>query len=177
MIRKTAAGATLTLAAAALPFAIPAHALDGFSIEAGRGDERSELVRGGLQWKWKRRFFTEGRWYVAGYWDASVGVWTTDKSVIDFGLTPVFRLQHSDTAGPYYEAAIGFHLLSDLSVSRTRIFGSNFQFGDHLAAGWRFGGLGRYDVSLRLQHLSNGGLKKPNPGINFLVLRFAYHFY
>ena len=162
---------------AALLCAAPAYALDGASLELGRGDERSELVRGGLQWKWQRRFFTEGRWYVAGYWDASLGVWTTDKSLMDLSLTPMFRLQHSDTAGPYLEAAIGFHLLSDLSVTRTRLFGSNFQFGDHLAAGWRFGTLGRYDLSVRLQHLSNGGLKPPNPGINFAVLRLAYHFY
>jgi hypothetical protein len=27
---------------------------------------------------------------------------------------------------------------------------------------------------LRLQHLSNAGLRNPNPGINFLMLRLAY---
>ncbi|HEX6267869.1 MAG TPA: acyloxyacyl hydrolase [Burkholderiales bacterium] len=177
MIRKIAAGAALASAAAALSLAAPAHALDGASVEIGRGDERSELVRGALQWKWKRRWFTGGRWYVAGYWEASLGAWTTDKTLVDFGLTPVFRLQHSDTAGPYLEAAIGFHFLSDLSITRTRLFGSKFQFGDHLGAGWRFGGLGRYDLSVRLQHLSNGGFKKPNPGIDFAIVRFAYHFY
>jgi hypothetical protein len=30
-------------------------------------------------------------------------------------------------------------------------------------------------MSLRLQHLSNGGITSPNPGINFLQLRLAYH--
>ncbi|HYL90521.1 MAG TPA: acyloxyacyl hydrolase, partial [Burkholderiales bacterium] len=32
----------------------------------------------------------------------------------------------------------------------------------------------RYDVSMRLQHLSNAGIKNPNPGVNFLQVRFQY---
>ena len=40
----------------------------------------------------------------------------------------------------------------------------------------KFGERYRYDLSLRLQHLSNGGLAHPNPGINFLQMRLAYHF-
>jgi lipid A 3-O-deacylase len=169
MIRKTALAAALAVAA-------PAHAVDGAALEIGRGDERSELLRASVQWQWQRRWFNGSGWHLGGYWDASVGAWTTDKTLIDFGLTPVFRLQRSASSGPYLEAAIGFHLLSDLSVTRTRIFGSSFQFGDHFAAGWRFGERGRYDLSVRIQHLSNGGIKKPNPGINFALLRFAWEF-
>ena len=170
MIRKMAAAAALLCAA------LPAQALDGAALELGSGDESSELLRGSLQWKWARKWFADTGWELSGYWDASVGAWTTDKTLIDFGFTPVFRLQRRDWSGPYVEAAIGFHLLSDLSVTGTRLFGSRFQFGDHLAAGWRFGPRGRYDVGLRAQHLSNGGLKQPNPGINFVVLRLAYLF-
>jgi hypothetical protein len=32
------------------------------------------------------------------------------------------------------------------------------------------------DVGLKLQHFSNGGIKKPNSGANFAVLRVAYPF-
>jgi hypothetical protein len=169
MIRKT------TLAAALL-FAFPAYAVDGVALELGTGDQHSELVRGALQWQWGRSWFADTGWEVSGYWEASLGAWTTDKTLLDFGFTPVFRLQRADWAGPYLEAAIGFHLLSDLSVTRTRLFGSHFQFGDHLGAGWRFGKDGRYDLGLRMQHLSNGGIRRPNPGINFALLRFAYRF-
>jgi hypothetical protein len=28
---------------------------------------------------------------------------------------------------------------------------------------------------VRLQHLSNGGMRNPNPGINFLVVRVQYY--
>jgi hypothetical protein len=162
--------------AAALLCSVPAQAADGIALELGRGDERSELVRGALQWKWDKKWLADTGWELGGYWEASLGAWTTHKTLIDFGFTPVFRLQRQDWAGPYLEAAIGFHLLSDLSITRTRLFGSYFQFGDHIGAGWRFGPRGRYDLGVRAQHLSNGGIKEPNPGINFVLLRLAYHF-
>ena len=169
MIRKIAA-------AAALALALPAHAVDGMALEIGHGDENSDLVRGAVQWKWQRAWFADTGWEVTGYWEASLGAWNTHKTLVDVAFTPVFRLQRADWEGPYVEAAIGFHLLSDLSITRTRLFGSHFQFGDHLGAGWRFGPRGRNDIGVRLQHLSNGGIRRPNPGINFLVLRLAYHF-
>jgi hypothetical protein len=28
---------------------------------------------------------------------------------------------------------------------------------------------------MRVQHISNGGIRKPNPGINFVVLRLEYN--
>lgn len=176
MIRKITVGAALASAAAALTPAAPARAVDGVALEIGHGDESSDLARGSLQWRWQRSWFADTGWEVGGYWEASLGAWNTDKTLYDIGFTPVFRLQRRDWAGAYLEAAIGFHFLSDLSVTRTRLFGSRFQFGDHLGFGWRFGTRGRYDLGLRAQHLSNGGLKEPNPGINFVVLRLAYQF-
>ena len=35
---------------------------------------------------------------------------------------------------------------------------------------------GHGDIGVRTQHLSNGGLKEPNPGINFAIVRFGYYF-
>jgi lipid A 3-O-deacylase len=98
--------------------------------------------------------------------------------VWDIGITPVFRLERAarTAAVPYVEAAVGFHLLSDLRVNFRRNFSTHFQFGDHVGAGVRFGPEQRYDASVRFQHLSNGGLARPNPGINFLQLRLAYRF-
>ena len=75
----------------------------------------------------------------------------------------------------YLEGGVGAHVLSDLDVGTGRDFSTRFQFGDHFGAGFRFGADERFDLGLRFQHLSNGGLRNPNPGINFLLLRFAYH--
>ena len=76
----------------------------------------------------------------------------------------------------YWDAGLGtwesdLGTLQDLGLTPTFRYGHErggyFDFG----IGYRFD---RYDVSLRLQHLSNAGIKNPNPGINFLQLRFQY---
>jgi hypothetical protein len=180
MIRKTAVAAALALGAIS-----NAHAFDGASLELGIGNEDTELLRAGLQWNWQRRWFADRAWTLGAYWDLQVGRWSgplrpgqEQQSVWDIGITPVFRLERAERTRvvPYFEAGIGFHMLSDLRITFRRSFSTHFQYGDHLAAGVRFGDANRYDMSLRLQHLSNGGLARPNPGINFVQLRLAYHF-
>lgn len=171
MIRKTLAATALVLMAVQ-----PARAVDGISTELGFNHD-VRMWRAGLQWKWERRWWRGARWELGGYWDLSAGGWRTGQdTVYDLGLTPVFRLEASEPGSPYFEAAIGFHLLSDLRITDDRIFSTRFQFGDHIGVGRRFGPRARYDISLRLQHLSNGGIRKPNPGIDFLQLRLQYHF-
>jgi lipid A 3-O-deacylase len=170
MIRKSLAAGALCLAAAA-----PARAVDGYSVEAGHGDEDTNLVRVGVQWKWHWKARERHRFHMTGYWDLSFGAWSKDHTLYDVGFTPVFRLQREDGPGPYAEAAIGFHFLSEVNIAQGRVFSSHFQFGDHIGLGYRFGEGGKYDVSVRVQHLSNGGIDRPNPGINFLQLRLQYH--
>ena len=122
---------------------------------------------------------------MSGYWDANLGYWHGHSSacenndILDIGFTPVFRLQQNRMSGlaPYAEAGIGFHFLSDTSINADRKFGSSFQFGDHIGVGLRFGKKHQYDLSYRFQHLSNGGIKQPNQGINFNQIRFSYHFW
>lgn len=171
MIRKAALAALLACA-------FPAHAVDGVSLETGRGDG-TYMWRLGAQWDWDRKWFAERRWNIVAYWDFTAGAWDSPQNTVtDLGVTPTFRLQQRDFSplAPYLEGAIGFHMLSDVRVSDRKILGTNFQFGDHLGAGIRFGEGHRYDLGLRLQHLSNGGLSKVNPGINYVQIRLAYHF-
>ncbi len=169
-------------AAAMLAAAQPAGAVDGVSFEIGTGDA-TDMARAGVQWKWTSRWFSAGNWHLGGYWELSAGFWKGNSSaggntsLVDLGLTPVFRLQQTSlsTVSPYVEAAIGFHYLSRKRIHSGKSFGSNLNFGDHIGAGIRFGERGRYDLGVRVQHLSNGGIKDPNPGINFAQLRFQVH--
>ena len=174
-MKKNSAAAAL---AAALLAGSPAYAVDSVSMEIGRGTEQVNLWRLGAQWKWQKKWLTDGDWHLGGYWDAQIGQWHGTGHVTDLGLTPVFRLEQKSpgSVAPYFEGAIGFHYLSDTQISGGKIFSTHFQFGDHIGAGMRFGEQRRYDLSLRLQHLSNGGIKHPNPGINFGQVRFQYHF-
>jgi lipid A 3-O-deacylase len=168
MIRKIA------IAAAACMFAAAAHGVDGIAVEVGRGDEKTNAVRVAALWQWTKEWPAGGNWRLGGYWEASAGAWENhDDSTTDLALTPVFRFQHRGEEPLYLEAAIGFHILSK-HISSARQFSTNFQFGDHLGAGARFGSRRQFDLGVRLQHISNGSIREPNPGINFVLLRFQY---
>lgn len=167
----------------ALAWVVPstsACAIDGMSIEGGNGDG-TDVFRVGVQWDWKQRWLQGQNWHLGGYWDLSLGYWHRsappgfNEDITEIGLTPVFRLQQNDLKGPYVDGAIGFHLLSRTSIGDKRL-GTQFQFGDHLGAGYRFGSKGEYNFGYRFQHLSNGSIKRPNNGINFNQIRFQYHF-
>jgi lipid A 3-O-deacylase len=42
--------------------------------------------------------------------------------------------------------------------------------------GMRLGNRQQYLACYRFQHISNGGINEPNPGINFSQLYLQYHF-
>jgi hypothetical protein len=147
-----------------------ALALDGVAVEGGRGTGRTDLLRVGLQWRGHDKWFEHSGWHIAHYMDVALGGWNNGHhTVYDLGVTPVFRFQR--TGGSYFEAAIGFHAISELEFENNRETSTRFQFGDHVGAGLV---RGRYDFGVRLQHLSNAGIRNPNPGINFIIFRVQY---
>jgi len=142
------------------------------SVEYGVGTREVNLWRLGLQWKgepsdWMKK---HERW--SWYWDAAVGGWHgSEGTVYDLGLTPVFRYAKA-MQGPYLEGGLGGHILSDLRITTDLGLSTRFQFGSHAGIGWY---RGKWDGQVRLQHLSNGGMRNPNPGINFAIFRVQYH--
>jgi len=153
MIRKigAAAGALLLFS-----FSSAARSQDGAFVEAGYGDDSTSLLRAGITYRWRER----------GYWEIGAGIWDNfEETTVDIGATPVFRLQRSQF---YVEAGIGVHLIHAHVSTEGNIA---LQFGSHAGAGFSSG---KYDFGLRLQHLSNAGLRHPNPGNNFLLVRFGY---
>jgi hypothetical protein len=177
--------------AALLLLSPAAYAVDGVSFEYGGSDSSNssvKLYRLGMIWDWDKKLVEFGGWNIGGYWDLSMGYWdnkspfqTPGKSTAnleEIGFTPTFRLQQNTISGiaPYAEMAVGFHFLSQTYVGAQRVFGSSFQFGDHVGGGIRFGDKGQYDVGYKYQHLSNAGIKQPNQGINYHILRLQYRF-
>jgi lipid A 3-O-deacylase len=163
-----------------------AHAIDytpdSASLEFGTGN-KTQLVRVATQWDWGSKWWQSNGTHIGGYWDLSLAEFRQDKyqnvlnqhkNLTDIGFTPVFRFQNDDKKGLYAEAGIGLHLMSHLYDNNGRRFSTAFEFGDHLGAGYVFSnGL---DLGLKLQHFSNGGIKEPNSGANFAVVRAAYRF-
>lgn len=62
---------------------------------------------------------------------------------------------------------MGFHVLSHTEIANGHFMGSAFQVADMIGVGVAFGKRRRFSVSYRFQHLSNAGIKQPNPGTDF----------
>jgi lipid A 3-O-deacylase len=156
-------------------------AANGIAIEAGHGDA-TDMGQISLIRQWDHKWFTDGDWYLTGYWEVSAGNWKSSsaggKRIWDVGFTPVFRLQTKASSGfrPYVDGAVGAHLISDTHVNDNLDMGSSFEFGSHVGLGLLFGDKSQFDLGYRYQHLSNADLKTPNPGIEFQQVRFAYLF-
>ena len=51
---------------------------------------------------------------------------------------------------------------------------TSFEFGSHVGAGLRIGERRETRVGIAVQHLSNGGIKEPNSGVNFFLLNASF---
>lgn len=161
---------------------LPSYAVDSASIEFGTGN-KTKLARVGMQWEWEKKWWQSNGSHIGGYWDLTLARWHgtqfknipgDTQNITDIGITPVFRFQRDDQKGPYLEAGIGAHYLSDLYNNNGRRLSTRFEFGDHLGVGYVF--QNNLDLTLKFQHFSNGGIKQPNNGVNFAILGARYKF-
>ncbi|MES2901922.1 MAG: acyloxyacyl hydrolase [Pseudomonadota bacterium] len=166
----------------ALPILASAASVDNASLEMG-GGAKVQMVRVGFQKNWEKKYFQSNGTHVAAYWDFSLAQWRGNafnnvdgqhQNITDIGATPTFRFQSDSMRGWYAEAGVGYHLLSALYNNDNNKLSTAFQFGDHLGAGYVF--RNGWEMGMRIQHFSNGGIKKPNSGVNFLVLKLARPF-
>lgn len=170
--------ALLGVAALTMSFsAVGVSSLDSASVEVGSGS-KVRMVRVGLQSHWEKRWFQRNGRHIGAHWDLQLAQWrgTAYQNVIgqhqhltDIGLTPVFRWQADDRKGWYAEGGIGVHVLSRLYDNNDDWLSTRFQFGDHLGAGVVLAN--GWDLGVKVQHFSNGGIKRPNSGVDFIVFK------
>ena len=160
------------------------HGFDAVTAEFGSGDDGINRYGLALQWDWSAVWVRTGSWELGGYWELSGSYWDGDDgrsgtdSLVEVGLTPVFRFQRQSVESglaPFAELGIGVHIQSRENLE-DKDFGTLFAFGSHLGFGMQFGSDQAYEISYRFQHLSNAGIGDDNPGINFHMLRLGYRF-
>jgi hypothetical protein len=71
---------------------------------------------------------------------------------------------------------VGLHFIVPLYHKSSKHFSTSFNFQDLIGFGVRYGQARRNEVALSVSHFSNGGIDRPNPGENFLQLRYRRHF-
>ena len=153
-------------------------AIDSASFEFATGN-RTQISRIGAQWNPDQQFDLWGK-DIRTYYRAESAYWHAGfyldqpqltQHLWDISFTPIFRLEGNRRYGSYSEFGIGPHLLSSVYDVNGRRESTHFQFGSHLAAGYVWSN--DIDLSLGVQHVSNGGIKHPNMGVNFLAMRIA----
>ena len=153
---------------------------DGLFVQIGAADE---VLAGtvGAAWTLHGDRLRSG-W--GSYVEASLSRWhnrsghPSDHAVLtQLGAIPVLRYRFAEGRSPWFvEGGIGATVTSSVYESGEKHFSTAFNFGDHVGVGYAFGEAKRDEVALRFEHFSNGGIKHPNPGQNFVQLRFAHAF-
>ena len=176
-IARWAAGATLVLAGAA------AHAQGVDWTLIGGASDTARVRQVGVVAGWTRPAprWQGDAWRLRLRHEGVLAAWHVPQArdVVEVGYSPVLRMERplQGSANVFFvEGSIGVRLLSHTRMADDHHMSTAFQFADMLGAGMQFGQDGRSTLGVRLQHLSNLGIKKPNPGINFVQVYYAYRF-
>lgn len=171
--RRTRAALALLLALSAMN-ALAAEPQTAYYVQGGVAEDAQSLTVGASRdWRWEKQYSFG---HVTGQWQGEVARWHSDSdNSTQVGLTPALRLHpKSWRPGWFIEGGIGLNVIFPKYNTRKKEFSTTFNFGDHIALGKRFGEKQQHEWSLRFQHFSNARIEKPNPGENFLQLRYTH---
>jgi len=150
---------------------------DGMFIEGGVAPSRTHSVTAGAMWTWdwQRRFGNAQATVLTEFY---VSRWSArGEPVMQAALVPLVRLRLDQGRSPWFmEGGIGVSMMDNLYRNHGKEFSTRFNFVDVFGVGRSLGADRRSEVSLRIAHISNANLKQPNPGENFLQLRYAVRF-
>ncbi|MDX8387570.1 MAG: acyloxyacyl hydrolase [Ghiorsea sp.] len=74
--------------------------------------------------------------------------------------------------GVFYELGTGPHLITN--PEHTNRLATTFEFSSHIGLGLELSE--NWVFVTRARHISNGGFKTPNPGVNIIMLQLHYQF-
>ncbi|MFT3813919.1 MAG: acyloxyacyl hydrolase [Acidovorax sp.] len=181
-LRRSAAIALLLVANAAHadPDRSPGMYAEGGVAPHRHGSTRSLTLGALVPWAPTESWRT-GPW--AFYWDLFASDWSAPwqaggrRHYTQLGAVATFRYRFGEGRSPWFaEAGVGGTVMDRVYHSATRHFSTAFQFTEALGLGYSFGARREHELSLRLQHVSNAGIKEPNPGESFVRVRYAYRF-
>ncbi|MFV0601140.1 MAG: acyloxyacyl hydrolase [Brachymonas sp.] len=143
-----------------------------WSVGVGSGDKGVRKISLAAGWDREEPLWQGQKWHLALRHEVELGIWRIRHAsdAVEFGYSPVLRLIRplSTHAGRLFvEGSIGVRLISNKRLSPDFGMSTAFQFSDMLGIGYQWGTEQRTTVGVRATHVSNGGIKKPNHGVNF----------
>lgn len=153
----------------------------GMFVEGGVAERWTNTSTVGLIWPWAwRRDWGGGE--ASGLTEVFLSHWSARgaggrQTFTQAGVLPLLRYGFGQGRWPWFlEGGIGISLMEPMYSTPRKHFSSPFNFVDVLGVGRSFGERRSRELSLRLSHVSNGGIRRPNPGENLLQLRYAVMF-
>ncbi len=152
----------------------------GVYVQPGAGENDVRALTAGLVWPWRNWARNSGGLQFSGSWDVHVlQVRSRARdggklNTLALGLTPMLRATPA-AAGQehgFIEGGVGLAVSDGRYASGDRFFSTRFNFVTSVGAGWVWGR--SHEVSLRIAHASNAGIRQPNPGENLLQLRYFH---
>lgn len=117
-----------------------------------------------------------GDFFLSG-WRAPTPAGNENDSYTQIGAIANVRYRFAEGRSPWFvEAGLGATVMDHLYRTSNREFSTTFQFTELVGVGLSFGAQREHEVSVRLQHFSNARIKEPNPGENFVRVRYLYRF-
>lgn len=167
------------------PFVISlAHAqlIDGISAEIGEGDHAT-IYKLDAEKAMNDDYSFLIQHNLHPYWEFSIAdienrryqnMPGQSQSVTDIGVTPVLRWQKNQRHGIGGEIGVGVNYFSQMYNNAGQVSGSRFQFGNHIGLSYKWSK--NIEISLKLQHYTNAGIRAPRSAINFGMIKVAYTF-
>ena len=181
MKKKLLATAVFALALVAAGARADWKAPSSVFVEGGVTAHNAYNVAAGVAWPsaW-RHTSRSGEW--TAFTELFVSEWSTKledhrRQLTQLGVMPVVRYRFDQGRSPWFaEGGIGLSYFNGLYQRGDRRFSTRLNFQDSIGVGRSFGADREHEVSLRFSHVSNAGIKEPNPGENFVQLRYAHKF-
>jgi lipid A 3-O-deacylase len=178
---RACAAALLLLAALPLAHAFNLRP-DGIALQAGAG-EGAAMAGIGVIWDWnfwRIRPKTE----LTAHTELMINGWKGDavpggpSDYLQVALVPTLRMRFGQGGSPWFwEVGIGASWMDPRFRTPEKEFSTRWNFYDVLGLGYTVGGKeGKDEINLRWVHVSNGGLRKPNPGQDFGQIRYVRWF-
>ncbi len=151
----------------------------GASVQLGESRDGTQMSTLGLQWHsaWHHdwwggqlRYSTEAQ---LGHWRAG-GLRGGTETYTHVALVPLLRNRFDGgRSRSFLEGGIGVSLTDNVYRSAHKQFSTRFNFVDVIGVGYSFGAAREHELGLRVVHISNADIKKPNPGMDSVQLRYA----
>lgn len=152
-------------------------------IQAGAGPDEVTTTVIGVTIPVRNIWWNVGSGTFRAHWDMYAGGWSSEEARNDrkvtkvVGIGPAFRWRadQGHSAG-FFEIGSGLSMNNRYFLSGQERMSTKWNFASHIGLGMNFGEQREHELSVRWQHVSNAGFKKPNPGVDFFVLRYAHSF-